>query len=680
MLAIGLAACSSPAPQPPPRPVDLLLVTVDTLRADALGSYGNRTAATPWIDKLAAGGVRFDRAHAQNVVTLPSHANILAGRYPFAHGVRDNAGFRFPQTIETLATLLKARGYRTGAFVSAFPLDSRFGLGRGFDEYDDRLGGSARPAFLEQERAGTETVARARAWLARESGRPSLCWVHIYEPHFPYAAPEPFASRFSDNPYAGEVAAADSALGPLLQPLLDAGRSGRTLVVFTADHGESLGDHGEATHGVFAYESTLRVPLILYSPGTLPPAVDQRPARHVDILPTILDVLSIPIPPGLDGVSLTARSAAGTDANRTYFEALSGALNRGWAPVRGAVDRGLKYIDLPIPELYDLAGDPKEEHNLVDGRPDDARRLKAFVAQFPNDRPQAAAEDDATADRLRSLGYVSGGGALRARYTEADDPKRLIGIDRDLQAIVGLYLQGKGAAALTAARALAEAHPKMPIAWLHLAHLERENGDLTRAVAALEHAHALNPSNAETAALLGGYLTQAGRAGEAVAVLTPFAARRDADVDLLTTLAQARARLGAVDEALALLRRARDQAPHNAQPLIHEGTVLLMAGRKAEAQAAFEQALARDPSSARAQSSLAAIAVQDGRIDEAMRRWREAVARDPAEFAPIFSLGVAFARGGQLAQARACLEFFAEHAPSDRYGPQIAQARTWLSR
>src|SRR5439155_10502116 len=181
--------------------------------------YGNATAATPWIDRLATGGVRFADAHAQNVTTLPSHANIFSGKYPTDHGVRDNLGFRFPATIETLATLLKARGYRTGAFVSAFPLASRFGLGRGFDVYDDSfVDAQARPAFVEQERRGAETVALARRWIDR--GSPYFCWVHLYEPHFPYAPPEPFASRFRDNPYLGEVAAVDAALAPLLDPIV----------------------------------------------------------------------------------------------------------------------------------------------------------------------------------------------------------------------------------------------------------------------------------------------------------------------------------------------------------------------------------------------------------------------------------------------------------------------------
>src|SRR5438874_1156278 len=191
--------------------LNVLLITVDTLRADAVGAYGNRHASTPSIDRLAASGVRFEDAHAHNVATLPSHANILSGKYPTEHGVRDNAGFRFPATIDTLATILKAHGYRTGAFVSAFPLDSRFGLDRGFDVYEDRFGDrGSHTAFRMEERPGGETVAAAQRWLGAQGSSPTFCWVHVYEPHFPYTPPEPFASQHRDDPYQGEVATADS--------------------------------------------------------------------------------------------------------------------------------------------------------------------------------------------------------------------------------------------------------------------------------------------------------------------------------------------------------------------------------------------------------------------------------------------------------------------------------------
>ena len=319
--------------------LSVLLITIDTLRADAVGAYGDARAATPWMDRLAAGGVRFDAAHAQNVVTLASHANILSGGYPWQHGVRDNAGFRFPAGRDTLATLLKGRGYRTGAFVSAFPLDARFGLARGFDVYDDRMAAApAGPGFVEPERSGAATVALARRWLAEGAG-PSFCWVHLYEPHYPYRPPEPLASRFAGDPYRGEVAAADAALAPLLEPILAAGTEGKTLVVLTADHGESLGEHGEATHGVLAYEATLRVPLLVFEPRLFGPRAVAEGVRHVDLLPTILEALAIPVPPGLPGRSLLPALSGGAPGPvaTSYFEALSGQLHRGWAPVRGVI-------------------------------------------------------------------------------------------------------------------------------------------------------------------------------------------------------------------------------------------------------------------------------------------------------------------------------------------------------
>ena len=290
--------------------LNVLLVTIDTLRADALGAYGNPAGTSPWIDKLAAAGVRFDQARAHNVLTLPSHANILSGRYPFEHGVRDNAGFRFPGDAATLATLAREAGYRTAAFVSAAPLLSRFGLARGFDVYDDAFASRSGPrGFAVPERPAVETVAAASKWLHADDPRPYLLWVHVYDPHAPFRPPEPHASRFRGKPYLGEVAATDEALRPLLEPLLEAGPAGRTLVVLTSDHGESLGEHGELTHGLFAYEATLRVPLVLFAPRLLAPRVVEAPARHVDLLPTILDAVQLPVPEDLPGRSLLSLAA-----------------------------------------------------------------------------------------------------------------------------------------------------------------------------------------------------------------------------------------------------------------------------------------------------------------------------------------------------------------------------------
>ena len=663
--------------------LSVLLITIDTLRADALGAYGNRRAATPWIDRLAAAGARFESAHAHTVMTLPSHASILSGLYPHDHGVRDNAGFRFPAGRATLATTLQARGYATAAFISAFPLDSRFGLGRGFDLYDDGfVDAGPRSPLLEQERRGTETVALARRWLDAHAAARTFCWVHLYEPHAPYAPPEPYASRFRDDAYAGEVAAADAALEPLLRPLLDAGARAHTLVVLTGDHGESLGEHGEETHGVFAYESTLRVPLIVYAPSLVTAAVVTTPARHIDMLPTILEAVGIEAPSGLGGISLlaAARGRAEAPARSSYFEALSPSLNRGWAPLRGIVRGSLKYIDLPLPELYDLAVDPTEAHNLVEARPDAARELRELLATqgaTAAGTTRTAESADARA-RLQSLGYVSATVPARQRYTVDDDPKRLIAIDAKLQEAVRLYTSGDREQALARAAALVRERPAMRVAWITLAQIQRDTGRLDAAIVSLRRAHALAPHDAQTAALLGAYLTERGMPADAVALLGPVAAGDAPDLQVLVVLGLAQARLGRAADAVGTLERARAAYPSNLMLLVHLGTVRLMTNQRDEARRLFAAAVAGNPELARAHSSLAAMDAEDGRTSEAAAHWREAVRIDPSEYGRILVLGMSFARAGRTAPARACFTFVAEGAPPEN-AAQIAAAREWLA-
>jgi arylsulfatase A-like enzyme/Tfp pilus assembly protein PilF len=685
-VAVGVWQMRRSVPSPAPdTPLSVLLITIDTLRADALGAYGNARAATPWIDRLAVGGIRFDRAHAHTVLTLPSHANILSGVYPQDHGVRDNAGFRFPAARPTLATLLKAQSYATGAFISAFPLDSRFGLTAGFDVYDDGfLDAAPRAPLLEQERRGTETVAAARRWLDAHAGERTFCWVHLYEPHAPYAAPEPFRSRFPTDPYAGEVAAADAALEPLLRPLLEAGNGARSLVLLTADHGESLGEHGEGTHGVFAYESTLRVPLVLYSPTLLTPGVVAAEARHVDLLPTVLDALGMQPPADLRGRSLlgiTRRRDTASPAP-TYFESLAPALNRGWAPLRGVIRQDLKYIDLPVPELYDLRSDPREAQNLAAARAADVRDLRALLETSGAGRAEDAsrvAESAEARRRLQSLGYVSASVPLRARYTEQDDPKTLIGLDAKLQEAVQLYTAGDRSRALALAESLVRERPDMRVAWMTLAQIQRDAGALDPAIASLRRAHELAPRDTQTTALLGAYLTERGAAADAVALMTPSARDDGTDLQLLVALAIAQARMGRSADAVATLERARAADPSNAMLLVNLGTVRLMANQVEEARRNFEAAVAANPGIARAHSSLAAMDAEAGRTREAIAGWREATRLDPAEYGRIFVLGMSLGRAGRRGPAAAALGFFVESAPPSLYGTQIAAARAWLA-
>jgi arylsulfatase A-like enzyme/Flp pilus assembly protein TadD len=663
--------------------MSVLLVSIDTLRADALGAYGNPHAQTPGLDRLARDGVVFQDVHAHNVVTLPSHATMLSGRLPMEHGIRDNSGFRFPEDVPTLATLLEAAGYRTAAFVSAFVLDSRFGLDRGFEVYDDRFGGAeVRTAFKVAERSGERTVAAARDWLAAQGSAPSFAFVHLYEPHFPYEPPEPLASRFPSRPYDGEVAAADAALSPLLGPLLDAGASGRTLVVLTSDHGEALNEHGEATHGIFAYEATLRVPLILHAPRLLRPRRVSTPVQLVDLLPTILDALSLEPPTELSGRSLWPL-AAGRRAEPAplYFESLYSSLNRGWAPLYGVVEDGLKYIDLPVPELYDLAADPAEERNLVTQRPEALQRLRARLADFQSrdEGISRVAEEQAALEQLRALGYVTRGGVeVKKHYTEADDPKNLVAIDTRIRVIVSLYRAGDVRGALAACEENIRERPEMPVSHLHKAYLMRALGDLPGAVAAARRSFELRPLDAEAVSLYAVYLTEAGQAAEAVRVTEPYARIAESDIDVLTARGMAQARLGHFGPALETFADARKADPTNAMNYVNTGTVQLMAGNREPARQALDLALEIDSGIARAHNTLGVMAMTEGRPQEAVERWKRAVELDPRDYQTLFNLGSTLRRMGRADEARPYLEAYLGAAPRALEAADMERVRGWL--
>jgi tetratricopeptide (TPR) repeat protein len=664
--------------------LNVLLITIDTWRADALGASGNPRASTPTLDRLASGGVRFTAAHAHTVITLPSHANILSGLYPTHHGVHENSGYRFPADLETLATRLKANGYRTAAFVSAFPLDRRFGLDRGFELYDDRYGkGQERSAFRVAERPGTETVSAARRWIESVGGQRWFAWVHLYEPHFPYAPPSAFATRFAADPYLGEVAAVDAALAPLLEPLIASGTSGRTLVVATGDHGEALGEHGETTHGLFAYEGTLHVPLILFAPRLFGARVVEESVRHVDLLSTVLDAVAVDAPARLDGRSVLALAEGGDlPAAPSYFESLSASLNRGWAPLYGIMRGSLKYIDLPIEELYDLSADRGEERNLATAQRaevDELRRLlrAARAGERENRRSAESAE---TRERLRSLGYATGSAPAKTRFTEADDPKRLVDLDRAIEGVVSRYQRGDLRGAIAAAEQVQRERPDMPIALVHLAFLYNEAGDHDRAATTILRALALNPDADETAALAGAYLTEAGRPSEAVARLTPYVSAPTADVDVLIAYGVALAESGRNGDALAAFERARTQDPASGLAAANIGTMYLQSGDLDRAQAAFVAALQVEPTLARAENGLGVIAARRGDNESAIDHWRRAVSSDPHDYQTLFNLGDLLRRLGRTADARRYLELYLREAPAAREAADIARVRLWLAR
>ncbi len=675
--AILLAAARhGPAPAKPapaaPRGPDVVLVTIDTLRYDAVGFDGNRRVETPLLDRLAAAGRVFTDAHAHDVVTLPSHVNILTGLYPYQHGVRDNSGFTLGKGVPTLATYLRRAGYATGAFVGAYPLDKSFGLGRDFDVYDDRYPrGSSPDEFVIAERRGDRVVEPALRWWNGERGKKRFLWVHLYDPHAAYDPPEPFASRFKDAPYLGEVSAVDAFLRPLLAPILD-GREPPALVAVTADHGEALGDHGELTHGLFAYESTLKVPLALWGPG-IAPARDPRPARHVDLCPTILAALGLPVPPGLPGRSLLALPAP---ASTSYFESLTTSLNRGWAPLRGLISNRRKFIALPLPELYDLAADPGERKNLVG---EDRRLAQAMAKELPAESawpPQKGATSAEAAARLRSLGYAVGSPGGKAAYGPDDDPKRLIALDHQLQQVVDAYSRGRYEEAARLARAIVAARPDLAEGYEHLAlalsRLER-NGE---AIQVLQGAVARGVAPPSLRHQLGLALSEAGRAKEAVAVLEPLAGSGDAAA--LDALGIALSDAGRHADAAAVLARAAEGDPGNPKTYETLGVVELRRDRVAEARRDLEKALALNDKLPISWNTLGVVLYRLEGPAPALDAWEKAVALDPRQYDALFNIGLVAAQAGRREQARRALERFVAAAPKERFGDDLAKAREML--
>jgi arylsulfatase A-like enzyme/Flp pilus assembly protein TadD len=681
-IALG-AAAPAPKPAPAARGGDVVLITIDTLRADALGFAGNAKAATPVLDRLAAQGRVFTNAHAHNVVTLPSHTNILTGLYPYQHGVRDNSGFTVPDSIPTLATVLAEAGYATGAFVGSFPLDSQFGLDRGFAVYDDRYPEGSNPEeFAFPERRGGEVVSAALAWWRQQKGQkrgqPRFLWVHLFDPHAPYAPPEPFASRFKADPYQGEVAATDAFLAPLLGPFLD-GTEKPALVVVTADHGESLGEHGELTHGLFAYEATLRVPLVVWGRGVTP-GRDPRAARHVDIFPTVLQAAGLAgaqakPPTGLTrpGRSLLAPAAPAD----SYFESLSATLNRGWAPLRGMLRQGRKFIALPLPEVYDLPRDPREQKNLI--REERALARAAFDAlpkesAWPPRREDLSPEQEA---RLRSLGYLSSSAPARESYGPEDDPKALVPLDGKIQKVIELYGLGKTADAVRVAREVVEARPSMPLGHSLLAQSLLQAGRTAEALEAMRRARAAGAASDALLRQLGLTLAEEGKAGEAVEILKPLADR--GTPESLNAYALALSEAGRQKEAADILRRLLAEDPDNPKAFEHVGLVELRLGHWEQARKSSLRALELNPRLPLAWNNLGVALFQSGQAAGALDAWQKAVDLKPDLWDALWNLGTKAAENGRPEQARKALERFVAGAPP-RYAEDVRAARGLLQR
>lgn len=643
---------------------DVLLITLDTTRADRLGSYGYAAASTPNLDRLAAEGVRFDRALSPVPLTLPAHASLMTGRQPFTHGVRNNGHFVLPPEVPTLAAAFAARGYDTAAFVSSFVLDRQFGLARGFAHYDDRLDEAPPgPAVsLELERRGDRTVAAARAWLAgaarQGSTRPYFLWVHLYGAHDPYLPPSPFRERFADRPYDGEIAFDDAVTGELLAATRY-GTDRGPLVVVTGDHGESLGNHGESTHGLFVYDSVLRVPLIVAWPGVVAPAVATPAVGLIDVAPMILDLAGADALAGAEGRSLRPLLRGGGPKDESppvYAETYFPQYFMRWSPLRAIAAGRWKYIDAPEPELYDLHADPSEQTNLVAREPTRVASLKRALGGMIGAGAGRVASTPLTADareRLASLGYLSAAApAPSPAGARLPDPKRMVALFEQLLDGNRALARGNAGEAARIARAVLATDRANAFARLLLGRAALEAGRHREAIAAFKSYLAQVPGSADAhhwialAALRMGDRVQALAEEEAALAIDP---RHTAAVSLTAGLLFSS---GRKDEGLQVLRAAVEQDSANTALRIELADLLTDAGHYSDAEGEYRRALATRPRDGRALLGLGLVLSATGRVEAAGEPLSQAVDADPRNDEARFARAEVWERLGRVEAAR----------------------------
>jgi arylsulfatase A-like enzyme/Tfp pilus assembly protein PilF len=642
---------------------NVLLITLDTTRADRLGCYGYARAATPALDALARRGTLFENALAQVPMTLPSHSTLLTGRYPRELSIRLNAEAALGQDHPTLGTVFKGRGYRTAAFVAAFVLDSRYGLDRGFEVYDDDVGEGV------LMRRANEVTDRALAWLRRVKGEPFFAWIHYFDPHQPYEPPEAFRGVGADL-YDGEIAFVDSEVKRLTEWLETQRLADKTLVVVAGDHGESFGEHGERGHAMFLYQTNLRVPLILAHPRLgNPRARVAEVVELVDVFSTILDLFGWSAPGGLLSRSVApALRGQPLEPRESYAESHYVRHTYGWAEQRSLTSGRWKYISSTRPELYELVSDPGEKRNLVDEQAEVAsgmrRRLRAIYNVMQAGRAPEVPVDDDARRRLESLGYLSGGrsagGDEELLTAGRPDPKDMLDVVEQLRRADEMRVRGEPEKTLTILEAIAPRSPDSLRVRHLLAQAYADAGRPKDALGAAERALELDPAFAPARALAAEALVKLGRMAEGVEAFRAALALDRTQIRPLILVAQEMQRSGKLDSAATLYETALELRPDQAAVENELGLVREQQGRLPAAVESYTRALQRDPKLSQAHFNLALALVREGRVGEAAEHLREAVRIEPAHGSGFITRARAWAEKGRLDDARRALEAAAQ--------------------
>ncbi len=676
------------SPEATNRNFNLLIITIDTLRADHVGIYGYKKIKTKNIDFLGKNGVLFSQAFCHVPLTLPSHCSLFTGTLPIFHGVRDN-GYRLPSFNLTLAEILKEKGYKTAAFVGAFPLDSRFGLDKGFDVYDDLYGSKNIVRDLSFiERKAEEVNKKAMEWLVQNQNNKFFVWIHYFDPHTPYEPPSPFKKEYAGREYDGEIAYTDYIIGELLKKLNQLNLIEETLIILTSDHGEGLGDHNEKTHGIFVYDSTLRVPLIFHSPKILPKGrtvSDQ--VGLIDIMPTVLDLMGFEKNPDVQGKSFktTLFKNKPSPHEYCYFESVAAMMDRNWAPLQGIRTEEWKYIDAPIPELYDLKKDPEEENNIIDSNPRIAQRLRKELQKAIKDYSSPRSShifqteiDEETREKLMSLGYITG--RKIEGETERPDPKTMIEVDNMFNEAIIASEIGKLEMASQLYGKVLEKQPNFLIGYEYAAYNYYKMGKIEEAIKLLEKAISLNLTNSSLLARLGLYYQEVGKFEESAQILERVIQQDKNYAEAYNYLGVTYYKKDQMAKAIDSFKQALMLDKDYAMAMNNLGNCYLALKKYDLAEEEYKKAISVDDHLASVHNGLAVAYYRQDMVREALLSWEKSLELDPQQTDTLYNLGRVYLRLGYKQKALRSFESFIQMASPQKYGKDIEEVKRVIER